>query len=59
MKILSVKKIKRLHFKISYSFGENKYINRIFAAKAAFVCFLGLPLYATKYIFIPENNLEF
>lgn len=53
MKLLSVKKIERLHFKISYSFDSNKYVNQIYAIKTAFICIFGLPIIATKYIFIP------
>lgn len=57
MKLLSVKKLKRLYFTISYSFASSKYQREFSLCKQAYVSFLGLPLYSTKTIMVqPHPN---
>lgn len=56
MKLLSVKKLKNLHFIISYSFATNKYKREFLLCKQAYKSFLGIPLYPTKLIFVEPNS---
>ena len=56
MKLLSVRKIKTLYFKLTYSFEKNNYVREFSIGKRAFVTFLGIPIYPTKLIFVSPNN---
>lgn len=58
MKLLSVRKIKTLYFKLSYSFEKNNYVREFSIGKRAFIAFLGIPIYSTKLIFVPANDRD-
>lgn len=58
MKFFGVSKLKSLYYEIGFDFKSNEYIRQFSIRKSAFVTFIGIPIYATKHIFVKANDKE-
>lgn len=56
--MLTVKKVKRLMFKISVNIETMKYNRDFFVEKHSYICFLGIPFYSTKHILVNPNTQD-
>lgn len=52
MKLLSVKKLERMYFEIKCDLKTMQYSRNYTLRKGSYITFLGIPLIATKYVFI-------
>lgn len=57
MKLFSVKKLERLYFEIKCDLKTMQYSRQYTMRKGAYITFLGIPLYATKFIFVEAKNV--
>ena len=58
MKLLSVKKLERLYFEIKCDLKTMEYSRQFTMRKGSYVTFLGIPLYATKFVYVnPDQQI--
>jgi hypothetical protein len=56
MKLFSVKKLERLYFEVKCDLKTMTYSRQFTMRKGAYITFLGIPLYATKHVFIDVDK---